>query len=50
MTDKERYDELIKTIETLADDLAQERKENWGKTYTITEVIEMLDGLTEYQE
>lgn len=50
MTYKERYEELIRTIKNLTEEMVEERKHDWGKTYTVTEIIELLDSLAEFQE
>lgn len=50
MTDKERYDELVNTIEQLINEMKEEDTNGYKKTYKTSEIIRLLESVIEYQE
>lgn len=50
MTDKERYDEMVTTIQQLINEMKEENECGRKKTYTTSELIELLESVIEYQE
>lgn len=50
MTDKERYDEIVATIEQLINEMKEENSTGRKKTYTTSELIELLESVIEYQD
>ena len=50
MTDKERYDEIVATIQQLINEMKEENSYGYKKTYKTSEVIELLESVIEYQE
>lgn len=50
MTDKERYDEMVATIQQLINEMKEENSYGYKKTYRTSELIELLEGVIEYQE
>lgn len=50
MTDKERYDEIVATIQQLINEMKEENSSGYKKTYRTIEIIELLESVIEYQE